>query len=80
MLSVTYNSFMLNVIVLCVANEPFMLSVIMLNAVMLNVIVLNVIFLSVIMLNVIMPSVVAPAHLHSNLHSKRNEWRQDASR
>ena len=36
-------SFMLNVVMLSVANKPFMLSVFMLNVVLLSVIILNVV-------------------------------------
>ncbi len=51
---------MLNVVMLNVSNDMFMLNVIMLKVIMLNVIMLNVIMLNVIMLNVIMLKVVAP--------------------
>ncbi len=34
---------MLNVVMLCVANKPFMLSVFMLNVIMLSVVMLNVV-------------------------------------
>jgi hypothetical protein len=48
---------------LSVTYEPFMLSVIMLNVFMLSVIMLNVFMLSVIMLNVFMLSVGVPSPL-----------------
>jgi polyferredoxin len=55
-----------NVVVLDVANKPFMLSVIMLNVVMLRVTLLSVankpFVLCVIMLNVVMLSIVAPIY------------------
>ncbi len=54
-------SFMLNVIMLNVANKPFMPSVIILNGVMLSVVMLNVvapIMLSAVLLNVSFQSVI----------------------
>ena len=55
---------MLDVIMLNVANNPFMLNVMKLSVVMLSVIMLNVVILNVannpFMLSVIMLSVVAP--------------------
>jgi hypothetical protein len=50
---------MLSVVMLYVANNPFMLSVVMLNVIMLSVIMLNFIMLSVTIL-----SVAAPWFLH----------------
>jgi hypothetical protein len=35
-------SFMLNVVILCVTNKPFMLSLTMLNVIILSVVILNV--------------------------------------
>ncbi len=49
---------MLSVIMLIVANNPFMLRVVMLSVIMLRVIMLSVIMLSVVMLRVVMLSVV----------------------
>ncbi len=46
------NVFMLSAVLLNVANNPFMLSVIMLNIIMLSVIILNIIMLSVVALQV----------------------------
>jgi hypothetical protein len=55
---------LLNVIMLSVANKPFLLNDIMLSVTnkpfLLNVIMLSVIMLNVIMLNVVMLNVVAP--------------------
>ncbi len=63
----------LSVIMLNVANNPFMLSVVEVNVVVLNisilnVVLLNVIKLSVVMLNVIMLSVVTPKHSNCNIN------------
>ncbi len=73
----------LSVIMLNVANNPFMLSVVVVNVVMLNIIILNVVILNVIilnvvmlnviilnvvMLNVIMLSVVTPKHSNCNIN------------
>jgi hypothetical protein len=51
---------MQSVVMLNVANKPFLLSVIMLSVIILSVVMLSVIILSVIMLNVVILSVVAP--------------------
>jgi hypothetical protein len=53
-------SFRVNVIMLKVANKPFVLSVIMLDVIVLSVIMLNVVMLSVVMLSVVMLTVVTP--------------------
>ncbi len=47
---------MLSVIMLNVANNPFMLSVVMRNVVMLRVIMLSAVMLNVIMLYVVAPN------------------------
>ena len=47
-------------LMLSVTYEHFMLSVVMLNVVMLNVVMLSVVILNVVMLNAVMLSVVAP--------------------
>ncbi len=58
MLNVANNPFILGVIMLNVTNNSFMLSVIVLSVVMLSVALLNVIMLSVIMMSVIMLNVI----------------------
>ncbi len=61
-LGVANNPFILGVIM----QNVIMLNVIMLNVIMLNVIMLNVIMLNVIMLNVIMLNVVAPPKVNQS--------------